>query len=82
MNKKISRHILVIKNTLISISSMKIIDIKMQRSDLNICTSLTFKVVLIAYTLILSLGLLVEARTNIKSILEEKVSLSEMIGTV
>lgn len=61
---------------------MKIIDIKMPRSDLNICTSLTFKVVLIAYTLILSLGLLVEVRTNIKDILEEKVSLSEMIGTV
>jgi len=82
MSMKISRHILVIKNTLISISFMKIIDIKMQRSDLNIYTSLTFKVVLIAYILILSLGLLVEVRTNIKDILEEKVSLSEMIGTV
>ena len=41
-----------------------------------------YKVVLIAYTLILSLGLLVEARTNIKSILEEKVSYEVAIEAV
>lgn len=61
---------------------MRVIGIKMQKNDLSICINLIFKVALIAYTPILSLELLVEARKNIKNILRGKVGLSEMIGMV